>query len=235
MSDQRPWVKLWLDDRADPTLRSWSPTLRCCWYETQLVAARAETPGDLTDSSGRPFSTADLSRLLGVAWHTAREFVEEAVAAGKLTRGRNGALRVAQWDERQASPVGAAVARSLAGSSHDRRAERDVSATPALQEERARGSGQKSDADLMKETPPVRPLDQGAQLPISMNRIEELCEQLRGSDQHSPRVLATVLRGMSEFELTVGLERTRGARPRSEIKYLVSTLKALRAEREQAA
>lgn len=214
---------------------------RWCWVGCLLIAAQAQTPGHLEDSSGDALATADISVLLGVNWHTVDAFLERALAAGKLSRNSSGTIRVAKWDQRQEINVRTLIGRSLgpvdksdavADPLQEPRRIVALSATPHIRDP-AIAAEAEAEAELLVRSLAAAARDAGPRLPVSISRLEELCTGLRGADQRTPRAVASVLTGLSEFDLYRALERVRSRRPRAEneARYLVGTLKAMQNER----
>lgn len=226
----KPWIKLWHDLLADTTIQRWPAAQRYCWAAALLIASQAKVEGHLTDSSGDPFTVADLSSQLNVDWHTAARFLERAEAAGKLARTADGVLYVVNWEKRQRSTVGAIVDRSLrtrSGRSSDN--DRTILGINPTRTSKDRARGKKQEADLAV-TLANESRDAGPRLPVDIFRLEAIAERLTGSNEKTPRALATVLEGMTEFDLDRALAKTRRARPRNEAAYLVGTLKRFREE-----
>lgn len=95
------WVAVWVDLPTDVTISRWGPALRWCWVCTLLLGAQTREPGVLVDEEARPLPVRFLARYANVDWHTADEFVERSLAAGKLTRRADGALVIRAWAKRQ--------------------------------------------------------------------------------------------------------------------------------------
>ncbi len=101
MPGQRRWIKLWVSECLNGSIRyQLQPDERSVWYDLLLFSALGNPPGHICDRDSRPFPRSFIASRLNITEALLESTLDACKSEGRISEDENG-LHVIHWEQYQ--------------------------------------------------------------------------------------------------------------------------------------